>query len=81
MFNLMPDRHTETFEIEGMSCNHCVAAVQSALEDVSGAAVERVEIGSATVNAGPEATREMLVSALEDAGYSVTGGQSEPAPQ
>lgn len=81
MFNLMPDRHTETFQIEGMSCSHCVAAVRSALEGVSGAAVESVDVGRAVVDAGPEATREMLVAAVEDAGYTVSGGQSEPAPQ
>ncbi|MGB3542251.1 heavy-metal-associated domain-containing protein [Rubrivirga sp.] len=77
----MPDRHAETLEIEGMSCDHCVSAVQSALEGVSGAAVQTVEIGRATVDAGPEATRELLVAAVEDAGFTVTGGQSEPAPQ
>ena len=81
MFNLMPDRHAETLEIEGMSCDHCVTAVRSALEGVSGAVVQDVEVGRATVDAGPEATREMLVAAVEDAGFTVTGGQGEPAPQ
>lgn len=81
MFNLMPDRHTEVLQIDGMSCAHCVAAVRDALADVSGAAVESVEIGRAEVNAGPEATRDDLVAAVEGAGYTVTGGESVPAPQ
>ena len=79
MFNLMPDRHAETFEIEGMSCAHCVRAVESALAEVSGAVVESVEVGQARVDAGPEATREQLVQAIEDAGYAVVGGESQPA--
>ncbi len=79
MFNLMPDRHTETFEIEGMSCDHCVRAVREALEGVSGAVVETVEQGRAVVDAGPEATRDHLAEAIGQAGYTVTGGQSESA--
>ena len=79
MFNFMPDRHTETFEIEGMSCDHCVRAVREALEGVSGAVVETVEQGRAVVDAGPEATRDQLADAVREAGYTVTGGQSQPA--
>ena len=79
MFNLMPDRHTETFEIEGMTCDHCVRAVREALTGVSGAVVETVEQGRAVVDAGPEATREMLTDAIAEAGYTVTDGQSRPA--
>ena len=79
MFNLMPDRHTETLAIEGMSCDHCVRAVREALADVSGAVVESVEVGRATVDAGPEASRDLLVQAVEEAGYTVTGGESRPA--
>ena len=81
MFNLMPDRHTETLQIEGMSCDHCVRAVREALADVSGAVVESVEVGRAVVDAGPEAPRERLVAAVEAAGYAVTGGEGRPAPQ
>ena len=80
MFNLAPDRHAETFEIDGMSCDHCVAAVRSALELVSNATVQSVDIGRAEVDAGPEATRERLTEAIEDAGFTVTGGESTAAP-
>lgn len=81
MFNLMPDRHAETFEIAGMTCDHCVGAVRNALADVPGTVVQSVEIGRASVDAGPEATRETLVEAIEAEGYAVVGGQSTPAPQ
>ncbi len=81
MMNLMPDRHTETLQIEGMSCAACVASVEKVLSRVSGAIVESVEIGQARVDAGPEATRPMLVAAVEAAGFDVVGGESQPNPQ
>ena len=81
MMNLMPDRHTETFEIEGISCSHCVSSVREALAGVSGAVVEDVEIGRPRVDAGPEAPRDMLVEAVEAAGFEVVGGESAAAPQ
>ena len=81
MFNLAPDRHIETLEIEGMTCDHCVRSVREALEGVSNAAVRSVEIGRAEVDAGPEATRERLVEAVEAVGFDVVGGASTPAPE
>jgi copper chaperone CopZ len=78
---LMPDRHVEVLEIEGMTCDHCVASVREALAGVSNAVVQSVEIGRATVDAGPEATREQLVGAVEAVGFDVVGGTSEAAPE
>lgn len=71
MFDLAPDRHTEVLQIEGMSCDHCVSAVRDALQGVSGAAVQSVEIGRAEVDAAPGTTREQLVEAIEGAGFDV----------
>ena len=76
--NLMPDRHTETLHIEGMTCGGCVASVEKALASVSSAIVQTVEIGRAVVDAGPEATRARLVESVEAAGFDVIGGESEP---
>ncbi|PAP78853.1 hypothetical protein BSZ37_18210 [Rubrivirga marina] len=78
---LMPDRHVEVLEIEGMTCDHCVKSVREALAGVSNAVVRSVEIGRAEVDAGPEATREQLVAAVEGAGFDVVGGTSEAAPE
>ncbi|MEM0964050.1 MAG: heavy metal-associated domain-containing protein [Bacteroidota bacterium] len=79
MFDLAPDRHAETFAIDGMSCGHCVSAVRDALEGVDNVVVTSVEIGHAAVDAGPEATRDRLVEAIEAAGFDVTGGESHSA--
>ena len=61
-------------EIEGMSCGHCVGAVQRALGEVDGVIVEEVTVGSATVTYDPAKTSVDAVSkAVEKAGYAVVG--------
>ncbi len=58
--------------INGMSCGHCVASVSGALQQVSGARVERVEIGLADVSYDPTSTsRADVVDAVRNAGYEV----------
>lgn len=61
-------QHT-VLHIEGMSCQHCVRAVDEALRSVAGVTVEQVEIGSATVQADPGAVEAALV-AVSEAGYT-----------
>jgi copper chaperone CopZ len=56
--------------IDGMTCDHCIAAVTSALEQVPGVTVERVEIGRARIMYEPKAsTVSHIVDAVQDAGY------------
>lgn len=60
--------------IEGMSCGHCVRAVESALGGVEHARDVRVELeqGRATVRLDPEGSERDLVAAVDDVGYSAT---------
>lgn len=59
-----------TLQVQGMSCGHCVRAVEDALSQVEGATVEKVEIGSAVVTFDPQRTNTgALVDAVADAGY------------
>jgi copper chaperone CopZ len=59
-----------TLEIDGMSCGHCVASVKNALEKLSGVAVERVAVGTATVAYDPAVVSpEQIATAVTDAGY------------
>lgn len=59
-----------TFEVKGMSCGHCVAAVTQALAAVPGVQVDNVAIGRATVTYAPEKTPQTeITDALADAGY------------
>ena len=62
-----------TFEISGMSCGHCVKAVDKALQQAEGVTVEQVAIGSATVAYDPQHTSaEAIAAVIDDAGYPVT---------
>ncbi|HEX7120295.1 MAG TPA: heavy-metal-associated domain-containing protein [Longimicrobiales bacterium] len=58
--------------IEGMSCGHCVQAVDRALKGVAGVEVEQVGIGSAVVAYDPAAVKpEAIREAVSEAGYEV----------
>ena len=62
----------DTLKIEGMSCHHCVNAVEEALSGVEGVTVERVVLGEAEVAYDPGAiNRNKLVEAIEEEGYAV----------
>ena len=57
-------------EIDGMSCDHCVRAVTTALRALPGVSVEEVAIGRATVDYDPaRTTPEQVVEAVADEGY------------
>ena len=63
---------TETLTIDGMTCGHCVRAVESALGALDGVAVESVRTGEARVRYDDEAVaRGALVRAVEAEGYAV----------
>ncbi len=60
---------TETINIEGMSCGHCIAAVRRELESIP-VEVKEIAIGHATVEYDPEVVdRARLVQAIDEAGY------------
>jgi copper chaperone CopZ len=71
---------TQTLEIGGMHCEHCVEAVREALESVRGLSVDRVEVGTAEVTYEPDAVSpEQLATVLDDVGYElVSPSRSEP---
>lgn len=63
-----------TLPVAGMSCHHCQAAVEKALLKVPGVSRAQVDLegARAVVEYDPaKTTRDMLVAAVEDAGYSV----------
>ncbi len=61
----------EEIKIEGMSCMHCVGAVEKELKKISGLIVEKVEIGKAVVrNDSGELNHEEIFSAIKEAGYN-----------
>lgn len=61
---------TVTLQVGGMSCGHCVKAVQQAITSVEGATAESVDIGKATVAFDPSRTSVgAVIDAVADAGY------------
>ena len=64
-------------KIGGMSCQHCVNAVFTALTPVPGISSAQVTIGDAVVEHDGRATAEQLREAVESAGYTVEGFEEE----
>ena len=63
--------HAE-LKIEGMTCGHCVRAVDAALRGIPGVTVNRVEIGTADVSYQEGvATPEAIAAAVQEEGYAV----------
>ncbi len=70
---------TVTLQIEGMSCGHCLNAVNRALAAVPGAEVMSVQIGRAEIHTpadGPSAAT--LAEAVTKAGYRATPATTAP---
>ena len=64
---------TATLSIEGMSCGHCLNAVNRALSTIPGVVLDSVQMGRASIRydesvVAPEAIR----AAVADAGYAAT---------
>jgi len=60
---------TTTITVEGMSCGHCEATVEEALEGVSGVSDATADREAARASVEGEADVGTLVRAVEDAGY------------
>lgn len=58
-------------EIRGMTCGHCVRAVEEALTAVAGVRKAEVSLGRARVEADDGVTREALAAALAEESYEV----------
>jgi len=62
-----------TLHIEGMSCGHCLNAVNRSLADQAGVVTKSVGIGRAEVEFDPAVTSEAaIVAAVKEAGYPAT---------
>jgi len=63
------------FNIDGMSCNHCVMAVETELQEAN-LSNNQVEIGSASVEYNSHADESKIVAAIEEAGFKVVDSKS-----
>ncbi len=63
---------TTTLMIEGMSCQHCVAAVTKALQSVPGVESAQVSLDEARATVSGDAPQQALLDAVQRAGYVAT---------
>ena len=60
-----------TFQVDDMSCGHCVAAITRAVKDADREAQVQVDLGSHRVRIKPVAAdAQALADAIRDAGYT-----------
>ncbi len=64
----------KTFRVEGMSCAHCKAAVESGLNELLGVEGAKADVAKGAVEVSYDegrTTSEDLKAAIEEAGYTV----------
>ena len=59
------------FKVEGMSCQHCVAAVTRAIQEHDASAQVQVDLSAGKVAVQSGASVETLKAAIDEAGYPV----------
>ncbi len=59
------------FQVEGMSCGHCVKAVTQAVQEVDAAASVVVDLAAQQVRVESTADRAALAGAIAEAGFPV----------
>jgi copper ion binding protein len=63
----------KTLQIKGMSCGHCSARVEKALNSIDGVEAKvSLESNSAKVKLSKEISDEALKTAVDNVGYEVT---------
>ena len=67
--------HTSTsqWQVQGMTCGHCVASVTEELTELDGVESVDVELesGTVTVTSSTELRREQVETAVTEAGYTL----------
>jgi copper chaperone len=61
----------QTFNVQGMSCGHCVGAVTQAVKAVDPQAEVKVDLGSGKVEVKSDQDREAIARAIREEGYTV----------
>lgn len=67
------------FDVDGMSCGHCVEAVTRAVHSVDPKAQVAVDLQRGRVEAQTGADAQVLIRAITEAGYAARPSAAEPA--
>lgn len=62
----------QTYNVDGMSCEHCVAAVTAEVGELAGVSAVEVDLAGGTVLVrGSNIDSDAVKAAVEEAGYSL----------
>lgn len=61
----------QVFNVQGMSCGHCVKAITQALQAADPAASVRVDLAAKEVGVESTLTAEQVIAAISEEGYEV----------
>jgi copper chaperone len=61
----------QSFQVQGMSCGHCVGAVTQAVKSVDPQAEVKVDLATGTVDVQSQQDRAAIAKAIEEEGYKV----------
>jgi copper chaperone len=64
------------FQVEGMSCQHCVGSVTKAIKEHDAQASVEVNLATGLVKVDSTTPVDVLKAAIDDAGYKVTGARA-----
>ncbi|WP_212625857.1 cation transporter [Pseudomonas sp. PP3] len=62
----------QVFNVEGMSCGHCVRAITQAVQAKDPAASVRVDLAAREVGVESSLTEQQVIEAISEEGYGVT---------
>jgi copper chaperone CopZ len=72
---------TRTYNVDGMTCEHCVRAITGNVTKIAGVADVAVDLTAKTVAVTGQAVDEAAVrAAIDEAGYTVTDRPLDEAP-
>ncbi len=63
---------TTTYDVKGMTCDHCVRSVTEEITEVEGVSSVEVNLDKGTAVVTGEAPPESVKAAVVEAGYEVT---------
>jgi copper chaperone len=63
---------TRTYDVPGISCGHCKAAIESEVGALAEVVTVTVDVDARSVAVEGDATEDAVRAAVEEAGYEVT---------
>jgi copper chaperone len=66
---------TRIYDVPDISCGHCKAAIEGAVDDVDGVSTVQVDVDARTVTVAGSASDDAVRAAIVEAGYEVAGSR------